>query len=439
MKPVRYFFGFFMIILMLCQGNAQSADSTRMEWFQNAKLGIFIHWGIYAVDGLDESWSFFNGYLSHKDYMKQLDGFTASRYDPQEWVRLIKNSGARYAVITSRHHDGVALWDTKADKGIDVVDNAAAGKDVLTPFIHDLKESGLKTGIYYSISDWSHPDYTHFTRDSNRYKISDDPKRWDSYLHFVDTQLDELIDQYHPDLWWFDGDWEHTAAEWKSPEIKKKLLKANPGVIVNNRLTGQGDYGTPEQGLPITRPKSKYWELCMTMNDSWGYQPTDTHYKTPYEIIRLFTDVIALGGNLLLDIGPKADGTIPDEQKDILQELGRWTNKHQEAIFGTREGISKDFFSGPSTLSKNKDILYLFVPGKPYKKVLLKGIKNKINRIRVVGTGVKLEWDVKMKAYWSSIPGIVSIDIPEGIADDQMTVIAVQLDGPVELYEGNEH
>lgn len=153
----------------------------------------------------------------------------------------------------------------------------------------------------------------------------------------------------------------------------------------------------------------------------------------------MFADVIALGGNLLLDIGPKPDGTIPSEQKEILQELGRWTQKHQEAIFGTREGISKDFFSGPTTLSKNKDILYLFVPGKPFEKVLLKGIKNKINRIRVVGTGVKLEWDIKMKAYWSSIPGIVSIDIPEGIADDQMTVIAVQLDGPLELYEANEH
>ncbi len=341
MQLVRFLFGFFLTILLFCQGTAQSVDSTRMEWFQDAKLGIFIHWGIYAVDGLDESWSFFNGYLSHDDYMKQLDGFTASHYDPKEWIRLIKNTGARYAVITSRHHDGVALWDTKASKGIDVVDDAAAGKDVLTPFINALKDSGLKTGIYYSISDWSHPDYTHFTRDSNRYKISDDPKRWDSYLHFVDTQMDEIIDQYHPDLWWFDGDWEHKAEEWKSSDIKKKLLKANPGVIVNNRLTGQGDYGTPEQGLPITRPKSKYWELCMTMNDSWGYQPTDTHYKTSYEIIRLFADVIALGGNLLLDIGPKPDGTIPPEQKEILQELGRWTHKHQEAIFGTREGISE--------------------------------------------------------------------------------------------------
>ena len=130
----------------------------RMEWFGDAKLGIFIHWGIYSVNGIDESWSFFNKYISYEDYMKQLSGFTASKYDAGEWVGLIKESGAKYAVLTSKHHDGVALWDTKCNKH-SVVEKSPVGRDVVKPLVKALRKEGLKAGIYYSLLDWSHPDY----------------------------------------------------------------------------------------------------------------------------------------------------------------------------------------------------------------------------------------------------------------------------------------
>ena len=158
----------------------------------------------------------------------------------------------------------------------------------------------------------------------------------------------------------------------------------NPDVIINSRLADYGDYATPEQGLPITRPKDEYWELCMTMNDSWGFQHNDHNYKTANQIIRIFTDVISKGGNLLPDIGPKADGTIPAEQVAIMQELGRWINKNQEAFYGTEAGISKDYFAGPSSLSLDSTTLFLFVENRPTAPVALKGLKNKINRIRIV-------------------------------------------------------
>ncbi|PZU08887.1 MAG: alpha-L-fucosidase, partial [Chryseobacterium sp.] len=195
--------------------NAQHtpSDSKKMEWFQDAKLGIFIHWGIYSVNGISESWSFFNNYINHENYMKQLNGFSASQYHPEDWVRLIKDSGAKYSVITTKHHDGVALWNSKAEKATTIFKNSLAQKDVLTPFVSELKKSGLKTGLYYSLPDWSHPYYDIMTRTEKRYDIKSDTERWQNYITYYKTQLNELSSQYQPDLLWFDGDWEHSSAE----------------------------------------------------------------------------------------------------------------------------------------------------------------------------------------------------------------------------------
>ena len=418
--------------------NSQILDSLernqdKMQWFKDAKLGIFIHWGLYAVDGIDESWSFFNGYISHQDYLKQTKGFTAKRYDPKAWVKLIKESGARYSVITSKHHDGFALWNTKFGQ-LNAIKGSAAKKDVLTPFVNELRKNQLKVGIYYSLPDWSYADYTHFTRDSIRYTIEEQPNRWKKFLNYYQGQLKELSNNYNPDLYWFDGDWEHNSEEWEAPKVRQMLLDKNPNTILNSRLRDQGDYATPEQGMPITKPESKFWELCMTMNNSWGFQKNDHDYKTTGQIIGIFSDVIANGGNLLLDIGPKADGTIPKEQVDILKGLGRWTSKHKEAIYGTVAGIPKEHFYGATTLSKDRNILYLFVKGNPNGEVVVRGLKNKINRIWVVGQGSKLSHKVVGKVYWSHYPGITYINVPDHVLDEEMTVLALLLDGKIDLY-----
>lgn len=416
--------------------SAQEKDSayhSKMEWFKDAKLGIFIHWGIYAVDGIDESWSFFNGYISHADYLKQLKGFTAKKYDPEYWADLIKASGAKYSVITSKHHDGFALWDTKYGD-LNAVKHSAAKRDVLTPFVKALRKRDLNVGIYYSLPDWSYADYTGHTKLVSRYKIDDDPKRWNKFLKYYQGQMDELQKKYNPDLWWFDGDWEHNAEEWQVDKLRSTLLKANPDVIFNSRLRGNGDYETPEQGPPVVRPTAPYWELCLTMNDSWGFQHNDKNYKTPQQIIDIFVDCISKGGNLLLDIGPKANGTIPKEQENILRELGKWTSKHEEAIYGVEKGIPYDHYYGPTSLSKDKTILYLYVHGDANGQIVLKGVKNKINRIWVVGNGTKLNYEVKSKVYWSQYPGLKYIDIPEAVLDEYCTVLAVLLDGKIDLY-----
>ena len=576
-------------------------NSKKMEWFKNAKLGIFIHWGIYSVNGISESWSFFNNYINHENYMKQLNGFSASKYQPEQWVDLIKESGAKYAVITTKHHDGVSLWNSKAEKATTIPKNSLAGKDVLTPFVSALKKSGLKTGLYFSLPDWSHPYYDVNTRTKKRYEIKSNPARWQNFISYYQGQLNELSTQYSPDLLWFDGDWEHTSEEWKASQTLDLLRKYNSNIIINSRLNNHGDYDTPEQGIPVVPPQNQYWELCYTMNDSWGYQPFDKSYKTPNMIVRTLADVISMGGNLLLDIGPKSDGSIPEEQIEILKNLGRWTSKNEHAIYETTRGISfdnykgksafstskkslflyleeakkltkiyglatkplsvkiigdpsavvtmdynaektlnlnfskvkfdkdvtvaelafdtppvflKDFkkselslskilnnkntqeavydmsnvlhngnnllnnegltsdgldmkiqktpstnpetlqwiskhaeaffetgkglpeghFSGMSALSKDKQTLYLFVEGVPTGPIALKGIKNDIARIRIVGEGSMLNHTIYNKLYWSDRPGIIYIDIPKERLDKQLTVIAVLLNKPVELY-----
>ena len=410
--------------------DAQKA--ARMQWFADAKFGVFIHWGIYAVDGTSESWSFFNGETTHAQYMAQRHDFTASNYDPRAWAELIRRSGARYAVLTSRHHDGMALWDSR--QGLNVVDDTPAGRDLVGPFVDALREQDLKVGLYYSLPDWSHPDYDVFTRKQKRYETDAEPERWQRFLRYYQGQVQDIADRYNPDLYWFDGDWEHDADTWQAAQVRERILARNPGAIINSRLAGHGDYGTPEQGVPVTRPRDPYWELCLTMNMSWGYRPSDNAYKTSGQLTRILVDTISMGGNLLLDIAPLEDGSLDPRQVRILEDMGRWTARHGEAIYGSRAGIPRDYFNGPSTLSADGRTLYLFLDGRPNEDVVVKGLDNKVLDARVAGNGAKVAHQVIGKLSWSKAPGLLYLDIPDDAFDPVVTVIALELDGPVSLF-----
>jgi alpha-L-fucosidase len=435
-----YFAVLLFIIITAFNTNAQSKinqDSIqqKMGWFEDAKLGIFIHYGIYAVNDVSESWSFHNKQVTWPAYMSQLSGFTASKYDPTAWANLFKEAGARYTVITTKHHDGVALWDTK-EKHYDVIRNTPAKRDLIDPLVNALRKNNIKVGAYFSLIDWSHPDYPGFLKDSSRYKVANEPARWKKFQGFFQNQLSELSTRFNPDLWWFDGDWEHSAEEWESSKVRANLLARNPATIINGRLQGYGDYETPEQNFPVTRPSFKWWELCMTTNDNWGYRKSDTNWKTPYEVISIFVDAVSNGGNLLLDIGPKPDGTIPDEQVNILKELGAWNKRNGTAIFNTIGGIPQGHFYGPTTLSKDSTTLYLFLHGKTSGPVMVKGLDNKIKSIEVLGSGAKLKSKVVGKISWSPVPGLVYIDVPATTLDKYITVLKVTLDKPIKLYRG---
>ncbi|MEI6138884.1 MAG: alpha-L-fucosidase [Mariniphaga sp.] len=440
MSMIRRFLLLVFIFSGFLSGYAQPKidpvdQKEKMQWFADAKLGIFIHAGIYAVDGIDESWSFYNKKISHNDYMKQLNGFTLKKYDPAFWADLIKESGARYSVITTKHHDGVAMYDTKMNN-LSIVKATPAKRDMIKPFFEELRKRNIKCGAYFSLIDWTDPNYPGFLKDSSKYKLEADYDRWNHFRAFCQGQIKEINTMFKPDLWWFDGDWEHSAEEWEAGKIRRIILKDNPKAIINSRLQGYGDYETPEQNFPVSKPKFNWWELCMTTNDNWGFHH-DNNWKTPYEVITIFVDAVSNGGNLLLDMGPKEDGTIPGEQINVLKELGAWNKKNGEAIFNTVAGLPQGHFYGPTTLSKDSTTLYLFLHDKTSGRVMLKGLINKIENITVVGNGTQLTPKVVGKISWSPVPGLVYIDVPVNVLDKYVTVLKLKLTGPLQLYRGH--
>ncbi|WP_105972581.1 alpha-L-fucosidase [Streptomyces geranii] len=412
-------------------------------WFPDAKLGIFIHYGIYAVDGWAESWSFYTGEVSHEEYMKQLDRFTASRYDPQAWAELFARVGAQYAVLTTKHHDGVALWDTD-HRNLDVVRDTPAGRDLVTGFVDALREKNLKVGLYYSHSDWNHPDYAterhpgpHIV-EANDYSHARpgeaDPEAWARYLAYRDGQVGELVERFRPDILWFDGEWERTEEQWRMRELSELILAGNPDTILNARMLSYGDYATPEQGVPLVAPDGP-WELCLTINDSWSYRAKDRDFKSVRQLVRYFTETIGMGGNLLLAAGPMEDGTIPEEQVERLEGLGAWVAKHADAVYGTVAGLPAGHHYGPSTLSADRRTLYLVCFDAPREAVSIRGLRNAVRRVSVVGTGTELGHHVT--GGLDQVPGVTWIDAP-GAADldEYATVLAVELDGELDLYRG---
>lgn len=431
----------FLIGSQLSAQEGLSKEERLGEWFQDAKLGIFMHWGYYGVNGIGESWSLYHKQIGYDDYMAQGKKFTAKNYDPQAWADLFKKVGARYAVLTTKHHDGVALWDTKVSK-LNVVEKTPAKRDLVAPLVAALRKDDLKVGFYYSLIDWSHPDYdVVFPRPNTRknypQKNQNQLSPWQRFLKFNHDQLKELNDTYHPDLWWFDGDWEQSSEAWQAASLKDTLLDWNPHIVVNSRLKSYGDYSTPEQGVPVVRPDGA-WEFCMTMNDNWGNFPSDTNYKPVSQIIRTFVEVIASGGNLLLNVGPKPDGTIGDPETERLEALGDWIRKHETAVFDSKAGLPYGHFYGPTLLSKDETKIYLALFDSPNNYISLKGIQNPVKSIKVVGKDEELSFERNGGAEWNNIPGILRIEVPETKnLDPNVTILEVDLEGPLKLYRGH--
>ncbi len=418
------------------------------DWFKNAKLGIFIHYGIYAVGDVSESWCFHNGNISYEDYMKQCEGFTASKFDAKAWADLFKRAGAQYAVLTSKHHDGVALFDTQYSD-LSVVKKTPAKRDIVKEYTEALRDEGLKVGIYFSLIDWSDPRYRTVYPEGEDPKdhLNDvfatpaggpeDPEKWQEFLDFNNNQIKELMTNYGTvDLLWFDGDWERSAKQWKAKEFKAYLESLNPNVVVNSRLAGYGDYETPEQSIPIYGPDG-VWEFNATINDSWGYRPSDLNYKTSRQVIRIFCDCLTLGGKLLLDVGPKEDGTLDERQVKVLEDLGTFIHDNEEAIYETGRGLNYNQFLGGSTLSADKKTIYLFVYDKPMESICVKGIKTPVKRVSVLHTGEELSFNYTGALPWSGIPGTLWIYADKMKMHPLTTVLKVELEGEITYNLGH--
>jgi alpha-L-fucosidase len=322
-----------------------AAEAERTRWFREARLGIFIHWGVYSVPageyqgkpvGWIGEWIMRQASIPVADYRAFAKDFTASAYDPEAWADLIQQTGARYTVITAKHHDGFSLYDS-AVSDWDVAGTSPAPDDLLSPLASAIRSRGLKFGLYYSqAQDWTHPGGAIMGKKPG--EPGWDPAQtgdFAAYIHQVAVpQTREILTRYQPDILWWDTPINMTK-ELAHP--LHDLLALQPRIITNNRLGGgfNGDTKTPEQHIPPRGFPGEMFEVCMTMNETWGFKKNDHDWKSSRTIIRNLSDIASKGGNFLLNIGPDATGRIPEPSVKILQDLGRWMKTNSEAIHAT--------------------------------------------------------------------------------------------------------
>ncbi len=414
--------------------------AARMAWFQEARFGMFIHWGLYAIPagewkgqeipGIGE-WIMNRAKIPLVEYRQLVHQFNPTRYDPVEWVRIAKRAGMRYIVITSKHHDGFCLWDSK-ETDYDVA-STPYGRDVLKPLAEAARAAGLRMCFYYSIMDWQHPNYEPLPAwDRDRPGHRPD---MDAYVRYMKAQLKELIEGYGPlGILWFDGEWEPTWTHERGVDLYNYVRSLQPTIIVNNRvdkgrkgMAGMteegdfvGDYGTPEQEVPSRGfPEGVYWESCMTINDTWGYKKNDHNWKSATTLIRTLVDVVSKGGNLLLNVGPKADGTFPDEIVERLDAVGRWMDVNGESIYGT---TATPFARLRQRCTKRDGRLYVHVFEQPASgAVVLHGLTNQVRGARWLANGTPLRVVQR--------DGAPALEIPEGLPDPHDSVAVVEVVG----------
>ena len=402
----------------------------RMKWWRDARFGMFIHWGPYAVPaGIHEGekvkgvgeWIMLKGNIPIEDYENYSRAFDPAEFDAEKWAEQIKNAGMKYVVITSKHHDGFALWDSKVSD-YDIVDYASCGKDILKALSKACKSRGIKFGLYHSIMDWHHPNAQANDAPRYDYKNHPNPKFPEYYDNYLKPQLKEIIEAYDTDILWFDGEWISEFTHEMGLDLYQYVRSLKPDIIINNRVDKgrqgmkgmnkddkkyAGDFGTPEQEI-LEDASDLDWESCMTMNNTWGFKSYDENWKSEEVLIHNLIDIASKGGNYLLNVGPTAAGLIPQSSVERLEKIGEWLEVNAEVIYET-EKLKSIYKQGEKirfTKKKNTDIYYAISLENPGEEFVINHIKPKEgSEIHMLGLAEPLEW------YFSDSEGL-KIKIP---------------------------
>jgi alpha-L-fucosidase len=396
----------------------------RMSWWTDARFGMFIHWGLYAVPAGQwngstnhAEWILNSAKIPVNEYEKFAPQFNPTKFDPVQWVSMAKNAGMKYIVITSKHHDGFCLWDSKLTD-YDVMDATPFKRDILKEIADQCRKQGLKICFYHSIMDWHNPDYLPRRDWETRSAVGADFNRYKQYLK---GQIAELIKNYGPvGVLWFDGEWENTWAHRDGLDLYKYVKSLQPDIIINNRvdkgrqgMAGMtkdpnfaGDFGTPELEIPQTGLPGVYWESCMTMtnNNHWGYNKNDVNFISSKNLIRNLIDTASKGGNLLLNIGPKPDGTFPQQSIDRLADIGKWMSVNSQSIYGTSASTIPNLPWGRCTAKADKIYLHIFDWPADSKLVIQQNISNIDSAYLLVDLSKKLSVEYKNNSTVISVP-----------------------------------
>ncbi len=374
----------------------------RLAWWTNDRFGMFIHWGSYSLAGRHEWVKKYEG-IDDVAYKKYFDNFNPDLYNPREWAKLAKAAGMKYAVITTKHHEGFTLFDSDFTEYN--VTNTPYGKDALKEWVDAFREEGLKIGFYYSLIDWHHPEYTidrvHPLKPKNKedYKVLNKERDMSVYREYLMNQVTEILTNYGKvDMLWLDysfpnGDDGKGREDWGSIELIKKVRKLQPEIIVNDRLDlkeywGGWDFTTPEQfkvkEWPTYEGEKIPWETCQTFSGSWGYYRDELKWKDNKQLLVLLIESVSKGGNLLLNVGPTGRGTIDYRAENVLSEIGDWMRFNNRAIYGCTQAPEAFEVPDNSLLTYNPETnrLYIHLLDYPLQNFTLKGMKGKIKYIQ---------------------------------------------------------
>ncbi|ANW95378.1 hypothetical protein AXE80_03385 [Wenyingzhuangia fucanilytica] len=402
----------------------------RLAWWEDARFGMFIHWGLYAHDGCH--WNGQYGRSEHMmlklqipiaEYKKIADAFNPVKFNADEWVSIAKNAGMKYMVITAKHHDGYAMFNSPSN-AYNIVERSKWKRDPVKELAEACEKQGLKFGVYYSLGrDWHDPNCNSIKgRRSNTWDYpNEEGKVLEKYIEGkVKPQLKELMTQYNPAIMWFDTP-EHVT-KTQSLEILKLIHGINPDCIVNQRVGNRlGDYAVREQKIPETGQPDP-WESCMTLNHTWGYNKIDREYKSVETLIYNLVDIASKGGNFLLNVGPTGEGVIPDLSVDRLQRMGNWLKVNGQAVYGTSVAHIKDFKWGKTTQRKTKDGTTLYLTIFEWPKDGLMTLEENLD-IKEVSMLISPDYPVSYKKNGTS----TTFNLPDVAQDPIATVLKIKL------------